>query len=116
MLFLGNKAFVIDFLETGVLCCVCLRPTGKDLSGENKYPRTRIPTGLLFKFIWCVAIICQQGYVQRAYCVNCGVLRIVCKRLHELYTLNYFSYSKGLNKFIPSHSIISRLCLSLFYG
>ena len=24
--FLGNKAFVIDFLVTGFLCCVCLRP------------------------------------------------------------------------------------------
>ena len=38
MLFLGNKAFVIDFLRQGLLCCVCLRLTGKDLSGENKYP------------------------------------------------------------------------------
>ena len=37
--FLGNKAFVIDFLETVLLCCVCiLRPTGKELSGENKHP------------------------------------------------------------------------------
>ena len=38
MLLLGNKAFVIDFLRWGLLCCVCLQPTGKELSGENKYP------------------------------------------------------------------------------
>ena len=36
--FLGNKAFVIDFLETGLLCCVYLRPTRKELSGENIFP------------------------------------------------------------------------------
>ena len=36
--FLGKKAFVIDFLETGLLCCVYLRPTGKKLSGQNLFP------------------------------------------------------------------------------
>ena len=36
--FLGNKAFVIDFLETGLLCCVYLRPTGKESSGLNLFP------------------------------------------------------------------------------
>ena len=36
--FLRNIAFVIDFLETGVLCCVYLLPTGKELSGENIFP------------------------------------------------------------------------------
>ena len=35
MLFFRN--FVINFLRRGLLCCVYLRPTGKELSGENKY-------------------------------------------------------------------------------
>ena len=26
------------FLRRGLICCVYLRPTGKELSGENKYP------------------------------------------------------------------------------
>jgi len=38
MFFLGNKAFVIDFLETGLLCCVYWRPNGKELSGQNIFP------------------------------------------------------------------------------
>ena len=42
--FLGNKAFVIDFLETGLLCCVCLRLTGERFVWGEYIPPTRIPT------------------------------------------------------------------------
>ena len=52
--FSGNKAFVINFLERGLLCCVCLRPPWKDLSGENIYPSQVFQRALLFNFIWCV--------------------------------------------------------------
>ena len=61
--FLGNKAFVIDFLETGItLLCVFLRPTGKELSGEIIFPPLEFRRAFSFKFIWCVAVICQQNY------------------------------------------------------
>ena len=39
MLFLGNKAFVIDFLETGLLCCVCIC----SLPGKNCPGKIHIP-------------------------------------------------------------------------
>ena len=52
--FLGNKAFVIDFLETGVtLLCVFAAYRERIVRGEQISP-TRIPTGLLFKFVWYV--------------------------------------------------------------
>ena len=37
--FLGNKAFVIDFLETGLLCCVCICGLpGKNCPGKINIP------------------------------------------------------------------------------
>ena len=42
------------FLRQGLLCCVCLRPTWNDLSGENIYPPLVFQQALLFNFIWCV--------------------------------------------------------------
>ena len=37
--FLGNKDFVIEFLRRGYsVVCVFVRPIGKELSGDNKYP------------------------------------------------------------------------------
>ena len=59
--FLGNKAFVIDFLEKGLLCCVCLRLTGKDLSGENKYPPIEFRRAYCSTSSGVFAIILQQN-------------------------------------------------------
>ena len=54
MLFSGNKAFVIDFLETGVtLLCVFAANLERFVWGKYISP-TSVPTGLLFNFIWCV--------------------------------------------------------------
>ena len=71
LFFLGNKAFVIDFLETGQFCCVyCYDRLGYKSLRKYISP-TRISTGLysnlsgvLLKFVWCVAVICQQIYTK----------------------------------------------------
>ena len=57
---LGNKAFVIEFLETGWGYFAADR---KGIDRTEFISLPRIPTGLLSKFIWCVAVIRQQRYV-----------------------------------------------------
>ena len=52
--FLGNKAFVIDFLETGLLCCVYLRPTGKELSGQNLFPSPEFRRAFIQVYLVCL--------------------------------------------------------------
>ena len=58
--FLGNKSFVFDFLERGLLCCVCLRLTGKDLSGENINPLLEIRRAYCSNLSGVFAVIRQQ--------------------------------------------------------
>ena len=56
-----------------------------------------------------------NGYVQGSYCIIVIyiVLHVICEYLHELYTLNSFSGSKELNKFIPRDSLISQFYFNL---
>ena len=61
MLFLGNKAFVIDFLETGVTLLCVFAVTGKDLSGENKYPPIEFRRAYCSTSSGVFAIILQQN-------------------------------------------------------
>ena len=64
--FLGNKAFVIDFLETGLLCCVYLRLTGE-------------------RFVWGEYIPPLES--QRAYCSTLsGVFAVI----RQQYYSNFF--------------------------
>ena len=74
LFFLGNKAFVIDFLRRGLLCCVYLRPTGKELSGENKYPPPEFRRAYCSNMSGVFAVICQQIYTYTYYCVEIHVI------------------------------------------
>ena len=95
------------FLRRGLLCCVYLRPTGKGLSGENKYPSPEF---------------------RRAYCSNLsGVLLLSVNLIyvHEV-DFNLYEFELGIqvssfvfNLFtafspnLPTHVSLNRRRLSI---
>ena len=91
--FLGNKAFVINFL----LCVFAADRKG--IVRTEFIFLTGIPTGLLSKFIWCVAVICQQLYFvhckhQVVFCAMCittpgNLLYLVYYKHQETYCTQY---------------------------
>ena len=64
LFFLGNKAFVIAFLETGVTLLCVFAADRKGIVRTEFISLPGIPTGLLSKFIWCVALQIKLLYLR----------------------------------------------------
>ena len=51
------------FLRRGLLCCVYLQPTGKELSGENKYPPPEFRRAYYSNFSGVFTVIFQHFHL-----------------------------------------------------